>query len=785
MQLLYLKYNNYNNRIIKRESTLEDYAKYALGNPMFADWNPNDGVTTTITVNENWTTGEAPDYLVCYENNEIVSRWFVTEYARLRGGQFKATFRRDVIADYYDKTISAPAFIEKATLEDNDPYIFNIEKDVGFNQIKKSETLLKDETGCPWIVGYVPRNAFQEDTEIIGDVATTQRADIVVNGIRNWEFYNYTNLAPNQQTASFVDNSSVVFNVYTTDVETQSRRFKFSFNENGGVTTGWTHKTNGVEYGDFVPGASSRVLDSDVANPYYPDEITRDGLFKQNTASTAQTNLDTIMGAFSSSDFATMKSYIGTEFNNITQEQAIRLQQLNGKVIKDNYTNLYYTITTTLSYGENSIYQMKEGSLYNLMKSRIEPLITSGFFITDSEVNLTSFRFSATGGSGTITLQQFSTEGIKTTIKKNRYHLIDAPYDMFCMPYSSEVILKQGSNQFRTTPDISLNIGVNIGLQTGADNIYDLQLLPYCPIRNFIITKAEDGTPIIDFSDYPSYSLITSGTSNAGALFWASVSNFETTIDYQINITNPKIENQTDLYRICSPNYSNAFDFNAAMNGGLDYFIVECTYKPFTPYIHVYPNFKLMYGSSGFKDARGLICGGEYSLPQMTSAWADYELNNKASLSIFDKTISRLTGQDPSKVMSNTLYSLSPDGSNQKAIEYAAQYDYYKYGYDIGNIMAMPTGISKTSALTYNNKLFPFVEYYTCTDEEKTAFSLKLKYDGMTVMRISDVGISEFIKQNTRTYIKAKVIKLEDLGDDAHMAKTIESELRKGIYIGG
>ena len=60
-----------------------------------------------------------------------------------------------------------------------------------------------------------------------------------------------------------------------------------------------------------------------------------------------------------------------------------------------------------------------------------------------------------------------------------------------------------------------------------------------------------------------------------------------------------------------------------------------------------------------------------------------------------------------------------------------------------------------------------------------------MKYDGMTVMRISDVGISEFIKQNTRTYIKAKVIKLEDLGDDAHMAKTIESELRKGIYIGG
>lgn len=63
-----------------------------------------------------------------------------------------------MVADHYDELLNAPMYIEKATITDvNDPAIFNTEG-LTLNQIKKSETLLKDETNCPWIVGYIPKS---------------------------------------------------------------------------------------------------------------------------------------------------------------------------------------------------------------------------------------------------------------------------------------------------------------------------------------------------------------------------------------------------------------------------------------------------------------------------------------------------------------------------------------------------------------------------------------------------------------------------------------------------
>ena len=97
-----------------------------------------------------------------------------------------------------------------------------------------------------------------------------------------------------------------------------------------------------------------------------------------------------------------------------------------------------------------------------------------------------------------------------------------------------------------------------------------------------------------------------------------------------------------------------------------------------------------------------------------------------------------------------------------------------------GNIQAVPYNITKTSALNANNKFFPFIEYYSCTDEEKQAFIDKLKYNGMTVDRLGK--ISDFMK-STPSYIKGKLIKLLNTDEDFHMAKTIANELDKGVFI--
>ena len=84
------------------------------------------------------------------------------------------------------------------------------------------------------------------------------------------------------------------------------------------------------------------------------------------------------------------------------------------------------------------------------------------------------------------------------------------------------------------------------------------------------------------------------------------------------------------------------------------------------------------------------------------------------------------------------------------------------------------------TGLLYNNKIFPVLEFYSCTDEEKTAFENKIKYNGMTVMRIGT--ISEFIKSEP-TYIKGKLIRVEDIDEDFHYINELANEFNKGVFI--
>ena len=156
MDLYCLNYNNYYNRIIKKEDDLNDYLPYLLDTIKTSiNFNPNDGVSTTQIL--NWNDASFPDYIVVAYDDEIISRWFVIEMSRTRTGQYSLTLKRDLIADHFEPIINAPCFIEKATLNQDDPMIFNSE-DMIFNQIKTSETLLKDKSGCVWIVGYYSKD---------------------------------------------------------------------------------------------------------------------------------------------------------------------------------------------------------------------------------------------------------------------------------------------------------------------------------------------------------------------------------------------------------------------------------------------------------------------------------------------------------------------------------------------------------------------------------------------------------------------------------------------------
>lgn len=282
---------------------------------------------------------------------------------------------------------------------------------------------------------------------------------------------------------------------------------------------------------------------------------------------------------------------------------------------------------------------------------------------------------------------------------------------------------------------------------------------------------------------------------------------------------NVKIKSQTELVRLVSPNYSSFFDINVQYNKGINYFNIDCFYKPYQPYIHVNPDFNGLYGKD-FDDVRGLICGGDFSITLTNDAWSTYQLNNKNYQAIFDRNMQSLElnnsvqkMNDIATTFAGTLQGAAAGmgsgaallggpwgaaaglaiGTVASAIGGAADLQNNEilrneamsnqrdqFGYQLKNIQALPQGLMKTSSLNNNNKLYPFLEHYTSTAEEKHALENKITYNGMTIMRIGTP--SEFIKNESGTYIKGKLIRTT-IQDDSHLISEINAELNQGVYL--
>ena len=281
-----------------------------------------------------------------------------------------------------------------------------------------------------------------------------------------------------------------------------------------------------------------------------------------------------------------------------------------------------------------------------------------------------------------------------------------------------------------------------------------------------------------------------------------------------------KLANECDVLRLVSQNYSAIFEFSPAKSGGVDGFLADCTYEPWAPYMHISPKLKGLYGDNfvSIDDARGLICGGDMSLPQLSNAWANYQLQNTTYQEMFDRQIKNMDVQnDVNRQGALAQAILAPitggaagatagakiggmqgavggaiagaiGGGVTAGIDYAntikmmeenRQYAIDMYSYNLQNIQAIPTSLTKTSALTYNTRVWPFIEYYTCTEDERTALKDKIKYNGMTIMKVSKLRNYLLGQDN---FYKGKLIRL-NIKVDSHMAYEIYNELNKGVYL--
>ena len=867
--LIPCKYNNYYNRLLKIET---DYTKYeavrtGTKNVENYNFNPNDGITAEAVINQADEEITKANYLVVLkettENNittkTIDSRWYVLECKRNRLGQYTLSLYRDTLGDYLNDIIDAPMFIEKSgRLNINDPAIYNNE-DMSFNQIKTSETLLKDETGCAWIVGYIPRD-FKTDNAININYPLKGSADITVNKLSEWQYYNEINKL---QSGTLVN---AVYGIYT----------KYN---NAMIVAGL--KSDGSTYPLKGPYDNIKEIT-------YPGLL--DGLqFKPPTPSVIDNRL---IYNYRNNVFNTTANSLNSELiideDLLTEEQYEEITALNDKIIYDKETDTYYKITVsvgtfTKEKNMNNININRQGYFYEIIGNALSGNFKASFTYTTYTIKIDQAFTSAT-----------------LILDLNRYHLNDQPYDMFCIPYSDDLrIFKNNVSQFTANKELALSIGSTIASAIGSNAVYDVQLLPYCPVRYCIKGN------IFDYGDALITEIKDSNQNTIGALFWANTSTFSFNINQRLTILedlknsihhtetisniggvtvlipyanvinvdvvdstipyikfgynkltrnltinygtenagkevgftvvttisqlpdtiDTKISNECDMYRLCSPNYNGQFEFSLAKNGEIKYFNVDCSYKPFNPYIHVNPNFNNLYGKD-FNDARGLVCGGDFSLTQITSAWANYELNNKNYQKIFDRNIQNLeitqdierqqqivgtiasalgtgvsAGATIGSIASGPVGAAVGIGAgavsltagmvdyqlSEKLRNEAIDYRVDQFGYQLGNIKAMPYSLSKVSAYNENNKIFPFIEYYTCTDEEKTALKSKIAYNGASIGRIGT--IREYIYQSlfeNKTgfwYIKGKIIRLNNFGGDYQQLNVVGAEMLKGIFI--
>lgn len=786
-------FNNYYNRtiLLPQSTNIADYEEYLLKVDEVENFNPNDNVMTQLVV--NYWEEDIPDItnvdyvLISTDSKTIDSKWFALDRQRIRGQQWQFTLRRDLVSDNYEAVVNAPCFIEKATLSAASPLLWN-QEDMTFNQIKQEEILLKDGSGCPWIVGYYAKNTSADYLHGTVDANDLDKAydELIDVPFANWQY----NATTNAFNGAF---STVEYRVYasaiSTDIGSSQYPGYFSFDKSGNYL-----------------GLSNRASNNS-------------GLTVKNYGGY---NVGPQLKPFFQSASSTLLSYLPNYVSNSNTNEEIReFLSYNGKSIKDS-EGKYYSISIYPIDDETGIVNIQAGSLYNALNNVIS---NSSYF--SGTPNTDTYKVSYSRSRYMMVATELT--NLETTWDMRGSKLItdDAPYNIFAIPFGMTQLEQDGYAIATSNPVMGMAVANSI-IRVMGDNLYDIQLLPYCPI-NTPMAISPSGMGLLTMYDIDAYSIVKlpgDETLENHPCYILNVprakfsKNLTYTIDVPDDAVEKKVMNECEMYRLCSPNYNGAFEFSPAKNNGVAYFNVDCEYKPFQPYIHVNPNFGGMYGRD-FDDARGLICNGDFSLTQIKDAWQNYQIQNKNYQEIFSRQIENMEAtrdiqrtQDiwgiiagASTAGASTAGMAMMMGGGPKAgviaglagagvsaiggaVDYAMSeklhsmaLDYTKdmFGYNLSNIKALPYTLTKVSAYNNNNKLFPFLEVYSATETEKQAFRDKLAYDGMTTMVIGK--ISDY-QQATPSYIKGRLIRLMNSETlDFHGLTELSNEIYKGVFI--
>lgn len=786
---------NYQNRIVLSSITESTYTQRAASFKRFegVNFNPADGVETSQVLNLG--EGFEPDYLLITDAAYYVQqRWYVMESSRNLSGQYSLRLRRDVLADFYPEIGRSYLKIERGWCPAASTLIFNPEGN-SFSQLKTGEIPIKDYTQSRWYVGYLAGNAFDSgDISITIDDSTKREYD-----------ESYANIADaiSQYPGSATDATGSSNMLQEYDI----RQLK-------------------VPLYDVIPTIEPPVLTSRRTysvnvGAYYSTSEIRNGARPayQIIPSVVESNAFEILNGTLSSAFHAddvKKSLLQdmlTETKTASEEYSKTVKS-GGKVIRVGsepyafYQLNVYEVSETSKESDMA----REGEGYKYINGVLDgvPYVRKNQYGAAS-----TFTYSFTYKARMVkAVWKLISKPRTISISNQVVKAGDAPYYVFAIP--RDVLNVQYPDTTGTLVDTSLadDLVYSMIRQLG-EKIYDVQALPYFPGGHDL--ELETGGLYLPNTDY--YTDVRSGNKHTIICWLPSISCDKGAITGGIDAWEDiKLDNETRLIRLASPNYASLYDFSVAKNRGVTGWAITMTVRPYQPYIHVAPIWGGMYSPMYQYDPKGLILGGNYSVDIVSSAWTSYEIANKNYQLIFDRNVQTLDLQqsiernrDIRDMVSGlvnagmaTAGSYASGGAKGAVISAAksagglissalsmqeaeqlrqnardSMMDMQSY--NLGNVRARPDTLTKVSSINNQNKGWPVAEIYTAPQNEVDAYIALRKYAGMTVGVIG--RLNEYLRENPYKYryIRAQVLRLS-AEVDTHMAQVINAELSGGCY---
>lgn len=507
------------------------------------------------------------------------------------------------------------------------------------------------------------------------------------------------------------------------------------------------------------------------------------------------------------------------------QGQQYRLT-LRRDVIADNYTTI---MSNTENYVERGWCDVANPAIYNaepltfnqikksqtLLGDRTGTPWIVGYLAVTRPIETMEFTFSWQGHNCVISITDAALSGL---------NLEETPYFMFTMPLYGYHWTSPADVSQQYGLSYAAAMAISRGL-SGAGTLLDIQVLPYCPYNSLSVRWNEGlcGTWYVPIADKDN------NYTHLGYLnffyepnvFGDCVHKDESTLhgysDTTYTIANIKKDSQTVKARIVSPNSNGVWEFVPAKSvygdGDTISFTFRMTCMPYQPYIKVEPTFGRLYGSD-YDDPRGLICGGDFSLPQINDKWNTYQINNKNYQVMFNRQIDSLDlqqsigkAQDIVGAITGTIGATVGGGmvfggagaaiggiaaaaggiadvaTNAMLRADQREATIQQHNWQLGNIQALPYSVSKATNFNNEQPKVPYLEIYDATDSEKDNFDRYLALNDYSINRYGK--FTDYMKPNNkRTFLRGTPIRLEAITDDAHYAAAIADEVKQGFYVG-